>query len=88
MAGAGAGELDNLLKKEAGAVTRLASTGDTEEGVLTKQGSGSGRARADEARSIGGSDIEAEGVIQLKSGVAEAAGRTYGRAYRQRQEAC
>ena len=78
MAGAGAWELDNLLKKEAGAVTRLASTGDTEEGVLTKQGSGSGRARADKARSIGGSDIEAKGVVQLKSGVAEETGRTYG----------
>ena len=77
-----------LSKTEAGTVTGITSTEETRGYVLTNTGSISGQARSDRARSIGGSDIEAEGVIQLKSGVAEAAGRTYGRAYRQRQEAC
>ena len=76
------------LKTEAGTVTGLTSTGDTRGDVLTKTGSGSGRARADGARSLGGSDIEAEGVGVLKTGIVGAAGSTYRQASSWRQEAC
>ena len=77
-----------LLKTEAGAVIGLTSTGDTRENVLTKTGSGSGWARADGARTLGGSDIEAKGGGEFNSVVAEVAGSTYGQASRRRQEAC
>ena len=40
-------------------MTGLKSTGDTRGGVLTRTGSGSGQARSDIARTLGGSDIEA-----------------------------
>ena len=86
--GAGARGRAVLLKTEAGTVTGLTSTGDTRGDVLTKTGSGSGRARADGARTLVGSDIEAEGVGVLKTGIVGAAGSTYGKASRWRQEAC
>ena len=88
VAGAGARGRDVLLKTEAETVTGLTSTGDTRGDVLTKTGSGSRGARADGARTLGGSDIDAEGVRVLKSGIAGEAGSTYGQASRQRQEAC
>ena len=77
-----------LLKKEAGTVTGLKSTGDTRGGVLTKTGSGSMQARADGARTLGGSDIVAEGLGVLKTGIVGAAGITCGLASCLRQEAC
>ena len=69
-------------------MTGLTSTGDTRGDVLTKTGSGSGRARADRARTFGGSDIEAERVGVLKYGIAGEAGSTYRQASRRGQEAC
>ena len=86
--GAGARGRAVLLKTEAGTVTGLTSTGDTRGDVLIKTGSGSGRARADGARKLGGSDIEDEGVGVLKSGIAGAAGGTYRQASHRKQEAC
>ena len=88
VAGAGARGRDVLLKTDSGTVTVLTSTEDTRGDVLTKTGSGSRRARADGARKLGGSDIEAEGVVMLKSGIVGVAGSTYGQASRQRSEAC
>ena len=76
VAGAGARGRAVSLKTEAGTVTGLTSTGDTRGDVLKKTGPGSGRARADGARTLGGSDIEAEGVGVLKSGISGAAGST------------
>ena len=77
VAGAGARGRAVSLMTEAGTVTGLTSTGDTRGDVLRKTGSGSGRARAYRARSLGGSDIEAKGVGVLKYGIAGAAGSTY-----------
>ena len=88
VAGSGARGRAVFLKTEAGTVTWLMSTGDTIGDFLTNTGSGSGRARADRARSLGGSHIEAEGVEVLKSGIAGAAGSTYRQALHRRQEAC
>ena len=59
MEGDGARRQVVLLKREAGAVTGLTSTGDTRGNVLTKTGSGSGQARADGSRTLGGLDTEA-----------------------------
>ena len=75
------------LKTEAGTVTGLTSTGDTRGDVIKKTGSGSKRARSDGARTLGGSDIESDGVEGLKSGIAGAAGGTYGQVFCRRQEA-
>ena len=77
-----------LSKTEAGTVTGMTSTEETRWYVLTNTGSISGQARSDRARSIGGSDIEAEGVGVLKSGISGAAGSTYSQASRRRQDAC
>ena len=59
MVGAGARMRTVLLKTEAGGVTGLMSSGEKRGNILTKKGSGSGRARADRARILGGSDVEA-----------------------------
>ena len=59
MAGDRASRRAVLLETEVGAVTGLTSTGDTRGNVLKNTESGSGRARADGARTLGGSDIEA-----------------------------
>ena len=88
VAGAGARGRAVLLKAEAGTVTGMTSNGDKRGDVLIKTVSGSGRARADGDRSLGGSDIEAEGVGVLKSGIAKAEGSTCRQALRQIQEAC
>ena len=88
VAGAGARGRAVLLKTEAGTATGLTSTGETRGGVLRKTGSGSGRARADGASSLGGSYIEVDGVGVLKSGIAGAAGSTYRQASCKIQEAC
>ena len=88
VAGAGARGWAVSLKTEAGTVTGLTSTGDTRGDVWTKTGSRSGRAKTDGARTLGGSDIEAEGVGVLKSGIVGEAGSTYGQASRQIQKAC
>ena len=59
IAGTGARRQAVFLKTEAGAVKGLTSTEDTRVNVLTKTGSGSGRARSDRSRALGGVDIEA-----------------------------
>ena len=64
------------LKTEAGTVTGMMSTGDTRGDILKNTGSGSGQARSDGTRTLGDSDIEAEGVEGLKTGIVRAAEST------------
>ena len=58
-AGDGARRRTVSLEIEAGAVTGLTSTEDTRGNVLKNTGSGSEQVRADRARTLGGSKIEA-----------------------------
>ena len=64
------------VKTEAGTVTGMMSTGDTRGDILKNTGSGSGQARSDGTRTLGDSDIEAEGVEGLKTGIVRAAEST------------
>ena len=79
---------DVSMKTEAGLVTGLAMYEELRRSGLKNAGSGSERSRADGAKTLGWTDVEAVEGDEWISGAAERTEGTYGKASCQRQEAC